>query len=178
MTYTGGIGPLGSGRKAGEPTLLVVVTAAEKAIPTTKAVTVPWTRNEHGALAGLKSTSYAENVMALAYAEDRGGSEAIFANTRGMLCEGTGTNVFCVIDGLVVTPPLSAGCLAGITRELIIEWHDVHERDLTMAELAAADEVFLTSTTRDVQGLHQLDDTTYSQQQPVTQRRSGDSGKP
>ena len=62
-----------------------------------------------------------------------------------------------MFDGVVVTPPLSSGCLAGITRELVIEWYDVHERDISMAELADADEVFLTSTTRDVQGVKRLD---------------------
>jgi branched-chain amino acid aminotransferase len=168
VTYTGGIGPLGSGRKAGDPSLLVVVTAAHQPTPTTKAVTVPWPRNERGALAGLKTTSYAENVMALAFAEERGGSEAIFANTQGQLCEGTGTNVFCVLERRVFTPPLSSGCLAGITRELVLEWCDVLETDLTMAELAAADEVFLTSTTRDVQGLHDLDGRLFGDEQPVT----------
>jgi len=170
VTFTGGVGPLGSGREPGTPTYLVVATPADPPSPTTKAVTVAWTRNEKGALAGLKTTSYAENVMALAEARDRDATEAIFANTQGLLCEGTGTNVFCVLDGLVVTPPLTSGCLAGITRELVLEWYDVHERDLTMADLAAAEEVFLTSTTRDVQGLHQLDGRTFPADQPVTEQ--------
>jgi len=170
VTFTGGIGPLGSGRKQGTPSYVVVATAGSRPAPTTKAVTVPWTRNERGALTGLKTTSYAENVMALAYAEERGGTEAIFANTQGNLCEGTGTNVFCVFGGTVATPPLASGCLAGITRELVLEWCDVVERDLTMEEFASADEVFLTSTTRDVQGLHELDDTTFTGAQPVTKR--------
>ena len=59
----------------------------------------PWTRNEHGATAGLKTISYAANVRALAYAEERGADEAIFANTQGNLCEATGSNVFVVVDG-------------------------------------------------------------------------------
>ena len=63
---------------------------------------VPWVRNERSAVAGLKTTSYAENVVALAYAKERGAIEAVFANTRGELCEGTGTNVFVVRDGVVV----------------------------------------------------------------------------
>lgn len=170
VTFTGGVGPLGSGRDQGTPSYVVVATSASRPQPTTKAVTVPWTRNERGALVGLKTTSYAENVMALAYAEERGGTEAIFANTQGNLCEGTGTNVFCVFGGNVVTPPLTSGCLAGITRELVVEWYDVVERDLTMAELVAADEVFLTSTTRDVQGLHGLDVSTFPTAQPVTEQ--------
>ena len=157
VTYTAGISPLGSNRDTKEPTLAVVTAPAAPFPRSTKGVVVPWPRNEKGATAGLKTTSYADNVIALAYAAERDASEAIFANTVGNLCEGTGTNVFCVFDGTVVTPPLSAGCLAGVTRDLVIEWYDVHERDISMAEFAEADEVFLTSTTRDVQAIHEID---------------------
>ena len=121
-------------------------------------VTVPWVRNERSAVTGLKTTSYAENVRALAYAKERGGSEAIFANTIGNLCEGTGTNIFWVFDGELVTPPLSSGALAGVTRALVLDWYGATERDLPFAALAEADEIFLTSTTRDVQAVHRVDD--------------------
>ncbi|MGI8702871.1 MAG: aminotransferase class IV [Nocardioidaceae bacterium] len=168
ITYTAGISPVGSNRAITSPSLVVIAKAVAPRSRRTAAVTVRWPRNERGALAGLKTTSYAENVVALAYAEQRDATEAIFANTAGNLCEGTGTNVFCVFDSVVVTPPLSAGCLAGITRELVIEWYDVHERDISMAELAEADEVFLTSTTRDVQGLKRLDRRSWGKKQPVT----------
>jgi branched-chain amino acid aminotransferase len=114
-------------------------------------VVVPWPRNELGALAGLKTTSYGENVRALAYANQHGGSEAIFANTAGNLCEGTGTNVFVVSGGRLITPPLSAGCLAGVTRALVIEWVGAAEDDLPGDALSNAEEAFLTGTTRDVQ---------------------------
>ena len=83
------------------------MTAGEQARPPASAavVVVPWTRNERAATAGLKTTSYADNVVALAYAKERGAVEAIFANTRGELCEGTGSNIFVVVDGVLVTPP-------------------------------------------------------------------------
>ena len=74
---------------------------------------VPWPRNERGALAGVKSTSYAENVVALAEAAKHGATEAIFANLAGHLCEGTGSNVGYVVGGEVRTPTLASGCLAG-----------------------------------------------------------------
>jgi len=83
---------------------------------------VPWPRNERGALAGVKSTSYAENVVALAEATRHGAGEAVFANLAGHLCEGTGSNVFIERHREVLTPPLSSGCLAGITRGLLLEW--------------------------------------------------------
>ena len=167
-TYTAGISPLGSNRATETPSLMVVAKTEAPRPRRTAAVTVPWLRNERGALVGLKTTSYGENVVALAYAAEREATEAIFANTAGKLCEGTGSNVFCVFDGVVVTPPLSSGCLAGITRELVIEWYDVHERDISMGELAEADEVFLTSTTRDVQAVKRLDGKSRGKKQPVT----------
>lgn len=170
ITYTGGEGPLGSGAAYGPPTLIVAVEAREPAPATTAVVTVPWRRNEHGALTGVKSTSYGENVRALAYAVARGAGEAIFRNTVGDVCEGTGTNLFLVFGEEVVTPPLGAGPLAGITRELLLEWTAVTERDVTPGEAVTADEVFLTSSLRDVQGVHRWDDQTWAGPRPVTDR--------
>ncbi len=157
ITYTGGDGPLGSQAAYGTPTL--VVAAAPTALPaaSTDVVTAPWRRNEHGALTGVKSTSYGENVRGLAYALAHDCGETIFTNTAGHVCEGTGTNVFCVFGDEIVTPPLSAGPLAGITRELLLEWVPVVERDLTPEEARSADEVFLTSSLRDVQRVERWD---------------------
>ena len=121
-------------------------------------VTVPWTRNERGALAGVKSTSYAENVIALRHAHERGASEAVLANTAGRLCEGTGTNVVVEVDGRLVTPPLSAGCLAGITRELLLEVAEITELDVPYEVLGSTSEAFLTSSTRDVMAIDRVDD--------------------
>lgn len=174
ITYTGGLGPFGSGAAYG-PTTLVVAAEATAPQPVLSTIaTAPWARNEHGALTGVKSTSYAENVLGLAYATERGGSEAIFLNTAGQVCEGTGSNIFCVFGTEVVTPPLpSSGALAGVTRELLLEWADVVERDLTPTEAMSADEVFLTSSVRDVQGITQWDDTTFPPARPVTERLAG-----
>lgn len=170
ITYTSGIGPPGSDRGDDEPTLVVAVVDLPP-IPATSAIaTAPWPRNERGALAGLKTTSYAENVMALAYARERGGSEAIVANTVGDLCEGTGSNIFVVAAGEVLTPPLSSGCLAGVTRQLVLDWCGGLERRLPMSVLAEADEIFLTSTTRDVQGIHLVDGRALPAPGPVTEK--------
>src|SRR5436305_1316542 len=94
LTVTGGIAPLGSDRGDATPSVIVAVGPLTAWPATTDVVVVPWRRNEHSAVAGLKTTSYAENVIALAYAHERGAGEAIFLNTAGNLCEGTGTNVF------------------------------------------------------------------------------------
>jgi branched-chain amino acid aminotransferase len=153
VTYTGGIAPLGSGRGDAKPTLVVAIASMEPWAETTNVAVVPWPRNERGALAGLKTTSYAENVVALAYARRLGAGEALFADTRGRLSEGTGSNVFVVLDGNVVTPALTTGCLAGVTRALVLEWTDASEAELPVQVLDQAAEVFLTSTTRDVQAV-------------------------
>ncbi|MGW7299799.1 aminotransferase class IV [Streptomyces sp. NPDC054829] len=158
ITYTGGHGPLGSDRGEHGPTLVVALGETTRRPDSTAVITVPWTRNERGALTGLKTTSYAENVVALARAHQQGGSEALFANTVGQLCEGTGSNVFVVLDGEIHTPPLASGCLAGITRELVVEWTGAKETDLPLDVLQRADEVFLTSTLRDVQAVHRVDE--------------------
>lgn len=169
ITWTAGPHPMGSGRGGGPPTLVVAYSAIEHAPASTTVVTVPWTRNEHGATAGLKTTSYAENVIALAHAHERGGSEALFANTAGHLCEGTGSNVFYVVDGELRTPSLASGCLAGITRELVVEWCGAREVDEPLADVRErASEAFLVSTTRDVQAISRWDDRELPEPGPVT----------
>ena len=171
ITWTAGPAPMGSGRGAGPPTLVVAYSAIAVAARETSVVTVPWTRNEHGATAGLKTTSYAENVIALAHAQRHGGSEAVFANTAGNLCEGTGSNVFYVLDGELRTPSLAAGCLAGITRELVVEWCGAREVDEPLNDVVAgASEAFLVSTTRDVQAISHWDDRDLPAPGPVTRR--------
>ncbi|EXU67719.1 aminodeoxychorismate lyase [Streptomyces sp. DSM 41524] len=160
ITYTGGISPLGSDRGTAGPTVVVALVEAARRPDATAVVTVPWARNERGALTGLKTTSYGENVVALARAREQDATEALFGNTVGALCEGTGSNVFVVLDGQLHTPPLSSGCLAGITRALVLEWVGAKETDLPLDALYRAEEVFVTSTTRDVQAVHRVDSHT------------------
>jgi branched-chain amino acid aminotransferase len=157
MTVTGGPGPLGSARGPDGPTVVLATGPASTWPASTDVVLVPWPRNERSAVAGLKTTSYAENVVALDHAIQRGAGEALFANLAGDLCEGTGSNVFVGVGGRLLTPPLSSGCLAGITRELLLEVTDVEEEDVPVTELDRVDEAFLTSSTRDVQPIATLD---------------------
>jgi branched-chain amino acid aminotransferase len=157
ITYTGGPAPLGSGRGDGPPTLVIASDVLQPPAAEASAVSVPWPRNERGALAGLKTTSYAENVVALAYARERGGTEAVFSNLAGNICEGTGSNVCYVVDGELRTPSLASGCLAGITRALLLEWYGAREVDEPIEVLDDADEIMLVSTTRDVQAVTTYD---------------------
>ena len=107
-------------------------------------------------------------MVALQWAHDRGFSEGLFANTLGQISEGTGTNVFVVKDGDVLTPPVSSGCLAGITRELLLEWGLAVEAELSLDDLESADEVFVTSSTRDVHPVTKLGDRTWEEAGPET----------
>jgi branched-chain amino acid aminotransferase len=158
ITVTAGVSPLGSGRGGATPTLVVAAGPLDSWPPETTAVTVPWPRNERSAVAGAKTTSFAENVVALAEARKVGAGEALMPNTAGDLCEGSGTNAFVVLGGRLLTPPLLSGCLAGVTRELVLELlPDAEEETIPMAALAGAEEVLLTSSTRDVQPLRALD---------------------
>ncbi|MFC8509119.1 aminotransferase class IV [Streptomyces sp. NPDC057411] len=168
ITYTGGLSPLGSERGDAGTSLVVALGETGRRPDSTAVITVPWTRNERGALTGLKTTSYAENVVALARAREHGASEALFGNTVGQLCEGTGSNVFVVVDGRIHTPPVSSGCLAGITRALAVEWTGAEETDLPLEVLQSAEEIFLTSTLRDVQAVHRVDGRELTAPGPVT----------
>lgn len=162
ITVTGGPAPLGSERAEVEPTVVIAASALTPWPPTADVVTVPWTRNERAATAGLKTISYADNVRALAYAQQHGASEAIFANTRDELCEATGSNVFIVQGDRLITPPAESGCLLGVTRALVLELGrdlglDPVEGAVALGALATADEAFLTSTTREVQAIARVD---------------------
>jgi branched-chain amino acid aminotransferase len=158
ITVTGGSAPLGSERGGSGPTTIVAAGPLVPPSPTTAVCVVPWPRNERSAVAGVKTTSYAENVVALAHAKERGCTEALFTTTTGLLCEGTGSNVFAVLGGRLVTPPLASGCLAGVTRDLVLEVTDAVEDDISMEAFGRAEEVFLTSTGRDVQAVDTVDD--------------------
>lgn len=161
ITITSGDGPLGSNRGPANHTLTVLTAPVTPWPDTTSIVVVPWRRNERSAITGLKTTSYAENVVALEAAHDSGFSEAIFLDTRDRLSEGTGTNIFYVTNGVVKTPSMQCGVLAGITRELVIELCAAHgvvveEGEYSIEDLFGADEVFITSSTRDIHPVTQL----------------------
>lgn len=174
ITVTAGRAPLGPGRDGSAPALVVLTGPPRVLPPASAAVVCPWIRNERGPLAGIKATSYAENAVAYRWAEERGADEALFANTRDELCEGTGSNVFVVLDGVLRTPPISSGCLAGVTRELVVDVVapsidlEVDESPFPMAALADAAEAFLTSSTRDVHPVSSVDGRALAAPGPVT----------
>ncbi len=110
-------------------------------------------RHAASPFAGTKITSWAMNLTFLESAQQRGFGEVLLLNERGEVSECTSANIFVANGGQVWTPPLSSGCLPGITREVLLGEIDVPgiqigEKDLTPAEIEGAEEVFITSTTR------------------------------
>ncbi|MET0931804.1 MAG: aminotransferase class IV [Aeromicrobium sp.] len=174
ITVTSGVGPLGSPRGSSGLTQVVISEPSQRPPDVASIVTVPWPRNERGALAGLKTTSYAENALMIERALAHGASEAVLPNTAGMLCEGTGSNIMYVVGERLITPTLSAGPLAGVTRALVLEWCageiDVVEEDAPIDVLRTADEIMLVGTTRDVQAVSRVDDREVEAPGPVTRR--------
>jgi branched-chain amino acid aminotransferase len=112
-------------------------------------------------LAGVKVTSWLNNVWHLAEAQSQGWSEVVLLNERGEVAECTTANIFCVKNGKVGTPPLSSGCLEGVTRGLLLEIAPragvpLAEQTLMPEDLYSADEVFITSTNRSLLGVSEI----------------------
>lgn len=110
----------------------------------------------------IKSSSLVNNLMALRKAHEKDAYEALMNNPRGEVCEGSMSNVFAVSGGIVRTPPLSAGILEGITRELLLEIArvdgiDLREETLRPGDLLGADEVFITASSREVVPIVRID---------------------
>jgi len=148
---------LTAGPADGTPTTCVTVGPLPDVAPLARVVTVAWRRNEHSALAGVKSTSYADNVLAQRHARDRGADEVLFGNSAGNVCEGSATNVFVVIEGQLVTPALSSGCLPGVVRAEVVRCGLATEADVALSALGDVTEMFLTSSLRHVQPVSHLD---------------------
>jgi branched-chain amino acid aminotransferase len=156
ISVTSGPGPPGLVRGDGPPTVLAVALPLSPWPPTASAVTSSLRRDERSPLVAVKTVSLAESVMALAEARAAGADEALVLNSRGDLCEASTANVFLVHDGIAATPPPEAGCLAGITREHVLQLGAV-ERSLSAGDVVTAEEAFLTSSTREVQPLVAVD---------------------
>ena len=120
-------------------------------------------RHASSPFAGTKILSWSMNLTWLECAQQRGFDEVILLNERGEVAECTSANIFIANGNQVWTPPLSSGCLPGITRELLLgEVHvpgvPLSEKALTPADLSAADEVFITSTTRDLLPVYRIEE--------------------
>lgn len=145
---------------AAEPTLVVAVSTLPPFAPRlySDGLSVriaSGRRNEYAMTSGLKTLAYTESVVALAEARAAGADDALFLDTEGHLSEATSSNVFIVRDDALATPPLSCGALPGITRATVIELArelaiGIEERPVLRDEIFAADELFLTSSLREI----------------------------
>jgi branched-chain amino acid aminotransferase len=114
-----------------------------------------------GHYAGTKMLSWVSHAAVLDKAHHEGYDDALLTNERGNLAECTSANVFLVRGGKILTPPLASGCLPGITREVLLEIAPkaglvITEQEVQPAELASADEVFISSTTREVAPISEI----------------------
>jgi branched-chain amino acid aminotransferase len=120
-------------------------------------------------LDGIKSLSYGANMLASRLATERGFDEALLVQPDGLVLEAPTKSVFWVSDGAVFTPPLSDHILASITRATLLEvYPGIEERSVRLEELLGADEIFLASTTREVQTVVAVDDVPFRADGPVT----------
>jgi len=108
-------------------------------------------------LDGVKSLSYAANMLASRLARERGFDEALLVTPHGRVLEAPTSSIFWIADDEVLTPPLDEHILASITRRIVIEEADATERSCALEDLLAADEAFLASTTREVHPVSALD---------------------
>jgi branched-chain amino acid aminotransferase len=111
----------------------------------------PWTRNVNSTITGAKSASYAENAVALSWARGMNFSETLFFDNAGQLSEAATSNIVIVVDGEAITPPLSSGCLPGITRQVVLESCSVREVSIDEVLLGSANAAALLSSTRGIQ---------------------------
>lgn len=150
LALSAGAGDLRCLEPGNDALLWMTATACPPAPESMALVTADFPRNERSPLSGIKCASYAENLIALDQARRAGADESLFYNTRGELCEAATANVFLVRDGEVLTPPLRSGCLPGTMRARVMARIAVKEQSLTAADVAAAEELFVTSATRGV----------------------------
>ena len=136
-----------------------------------------WRQRSNNAIPpSMKSTaSYMNSILAKLEAKQHGYAEAIMLNEAGLVCEGTGENLFIVRDGVLMTPPLSDGVLEGITRDSVLVIADeleipAGEVSLSRSDLYVADEVFMTGSAAELTPIGAIDDRTVGKPGEVTRR--------
>ncbi len=169
LVVTRGVGTLGLNPKSCKrPSVIIIADKIQLYPPGVyqhglDIITVPTTRNLHSALnPAIKSLNYLNNILAKIEANNGGCEEAVMLNAEGFVAECTGDNLFIVKNGALLTPPLSAGALYGITRRTVMELAEesglkVSEPNLTRYDLFSADECFLTGTGAEIVPVVKID---------------------
>jgi branched-chain amino acid aminotransferase len=147
-----GVGPLNL-TDSGAAWAWMTATPVEDLPESVRVTSAPWRRDRDNVLRGLKVGNYAEHLIAMDIARREGFGEMLFYNNHDELCEAAMANVFLIHSGTLLTPGLGSGCLAGVTRDLVIRLASSHgipccEKDLTHTDVAKAESMFLTSSVR------------------------------
>jgi branched-chain amino acid aminotransferase len=178
LVVTRGVGTLGlNPNRCQNPSVIVIADKIQLYPPELyergmEIITVPTVRNLHSAVnPAIKSLNYLNNILAKIEANNGGCEEAIMLNAEGFVAECTGDNVFIVKQGRLMTPPLSAGALYGITRQVVMELAGkagvpVTEPNLTRYDLFNADECFLTGTGAEIVPVVKIDGRVIGSGQP------------
>lgn len=150
ITLSMGIGPLNQ-LTHDRSWVLITTSPLGSAPEQIRVTTAPWKRDQQSIMCGLKTGSYAENIIALNMARNEGFHELVFYNHDDEICEAAMANLFLIRSGKLYTPPLSSGCLAGITRSFIIylakqNGIQCFEKPLKRNDINKAECVFLTSS--------------------------------
>ena len=169
LVVTRGAGTLGLNPKSCKKPSVIIIAGKIQLYPQElyqqgmDIVTVPTTRNLHSALnPAIKSLNYLNNILAKIEANNAGCEEAVMLNAEGFVAECTGDNIFILKEGHLLTPPLAAGALYGITRRVVMELGaqsglKVGEPNLTRYDLFNADECFLTGTAAELMPVVKID---------------------
>lgn len=184
LVVTRGVGSLGLSPKSCPRPTIFIIAAGISLYPEEmyrdglKLVTCATRRIAHGALSPMvKSLNYLNNIMAKIEAEQVGAGEGLMLNEQGYVAECTGDNIFIVRRGNIITPPIAAGALVGVTREVVFEMArdagiDIREENMTRYDIYTADECFLTGTAAELIPVVELDSRKIHDGQPgpVTKR--------
>ena len=168
LAISAGSGPLASPSIGPDHLVWITVFRTEDPPASITLCKAPFDHPSHSFLAGMKSASYADNLLALNHARQRDFDDAVFFNEKKLICETTTSNIFGVTDNTLHYPPDDTGCLPGITRALIIELAEKNAirtsaTSLTENDLMACDEVFITSAIRGPVRVSRYESTEYTQ---------------
>ncbi len=162
--------------KTGRDTDYLMFTAELSPWPVSSRLAVsPQARHAASPFAGVKVLSWVGNVATLEEAQERGFDETLLLNERNEVAECTAANLFVVRGGKLLTPPLDSGCLPGVTRRAIFEAApraglEIIEQPLLLDQVRTADEIFITSTTREIMPVREVEGTMFPEGGPVTAR--------
>jgi len=178
LVVTRGIGTLGLNPRSCKKASVIIIAGKIQLYPPEyyqrglDLITVPTTRNLHNSVnPAIKSLNYLNNILAKIEANNAGVEEAVMLNAEGFVAECTGDNIFIIKHGALLTPPLSAGALYGITRQTVLELAEqagakVAEPNLTRYDLFCADECFITGSAAEIVPVVKIDGRVIGAGQP------------